>query len=170
MSQGNINKLLELWDQSLANHGGFSPFTSYKHIHETIDAIEEGTLTLDEVYPGRKCTYLLNVAGDAPWQCFKTRPSDDMEENAPSWKQQEYEIWFRDPAVVVQNILANPDFDNEFDPAPYVEIDRDGQRRWADFMSANYVWRQCVSLIIQSSPSVLSYDTGYDICGGSCQQ
>ena len=92
----------------------------------------------------------MNVAGDAPWQCFKTCPSDDseVEEDVPNWKQQEYEIWFRDPETVVRNILANPDFENGFDPAPYVEIDRNGRRRWADFMSANYVWRNCVSLII----------------------
>lgn len=90
----------------------------------------------------------MNVAGDAPWQCFKTLPSDDMEDNPPNWKKQEYEIWFRNPDVVVQNILANPDFDNEFDPAPYVEIDRDGQQQWADFISDNYVWCHCVSLII----------------------
>jgi hypothetical protein len=62
-----------------------------------------------------------------------------MEENALNWKQQEYKIWFHDPAVVVRNMLANPDFDNEFDPVPYMEIDKDGQQRWADFMSANYV-------------------------------
>ena len=84
----------------------------------------------------------------SPWQCFKTLPSDYMEDDAPNWKKQEYEIWSRDPDVVVRNILANPDFDNEFDPAPYVEIDRDGQRQWADFMSGNYVWHYCVSLII----------------------
>ena len=63
----------------------------------------------------------------SPWQCFKTLPSDYMEDDAPNWKKQEYEIWSRNPDVVVRNILANPDFDNEFDPAPYVEIDRDGQ-------------------------------------------
>jgi hypothetical protein len=42
MSQGNINKLLELWDLSLANYGGFGPFVNYKQIYDTIDAIEEG--------------------------------------------------------------------------------------------------------------------------------
>ena len=50
MSQGNINKLLELWDLSLVNYGGFSPFVSYKHIYDTIDAIEEGRLISDEIY------------------------------------------------------------------------------------------------------------------------
>ena len=51
MSQGNINKLLELWDLSLANYGGLSPFVSYKHIYGTIDAIEEGRSISNEMYP-----------------------------------------------------------------------------------------------------------------------
>ena len=42
MSQGNINELLELWDLSLAKYGGSGPFGSYKHIYNTIDAIEDG--------------------------------------------------------------------------------------------------------------------------------
>ena len=41
MSQGNINQLLELWDHSLAKYGGSGPFVSYKHIYNTIDAIEQ---------------------------------------------------------------------------------------------------------------------------------
>ena len=32
------------------NYGGFSPFVSYKHIYDTIDAIEEGRLISDEIY------------------------------------------------------------------------------------------------------------------------
>ena len=42
MLQGNINHLLELWVLSLMQHGSLGPFDSYKHIYNTIDAIEEG--------------------------------------------------------------------------------------------------------------------------------
>ena len=42
MSQGNINRLLELWALSLMEHDGVAPFDSYKHIYDRIDAIEEG--------------------------------------------------------------------------------------------------------------------------------
>ena len=42
MSQGNINHLLELWALSLMQHGSLGPFDSYKHIYDTIDAVEEG--------------------------------------------------------------------------------------------------------------------------------
>ncbi|KAF8804851.1 hypothetical protein BYT27DRAFT_7225140 [Phlegmacium glaucopus] len=131
MSQGNINHLLELWGLSLVQHGSSGPFESYKHIYDTIDAIEEG---------------------DALWQCFKSL-FDQVDEDAPNWRQQEYEIWYRDPEVVARNMLANPDFNNEFDLAPYVEIDKDGQWRWADFMSANYAWRHC-DMIYEEDPTI----------------
>lgn len=72
---------------------------------------------------------------------------DDIEEDAPSYKQQEYEVWYRDPETVLRNMLENPDFDGEFDTTPYVEIDEGESRRLSDFMSANYAWRHCVSFI-----------------------
>ena len=43
MSQGNINHLLKLWALSLMQRGSLGPFDSYKHIYNTIDAIEEGS-------------------------------------------------------------------------------------------------------------------------------
>ncbi|KAF8955385.1 hypothetical protein BDZ97DRAFT_1907688 [Flammula alnicola] len=99
MSQGNINYLLELWGLSLMKHGSSGPFESYKHIYDTIDAIEEG---------------------DAPWQCFKTS-IDEIEEDVPNWKQQEYEIWYRDPELRIQDMIYEEDPVNN-DGAMYVPI------------------------------------------------
>lgn len=70
----------------------------------------------------------------------------------PNWKKQEYDIWYRDPEVVVCNMLANPDFEKEIDVAPYVELDTNGVRRCSDFMPANFAWRQCVGLFGPDSP------------------
>ena len=86
--------------------------------------------------------------GDAPWKCFKTSLDEEIDDTAPNWRKQEYEIWYRDPEVVARNMLANPDFDNEFDTAPYVELDKDGTRRRSDFMSGDFSWRQCVHFFI----------------------
>ncbi|KAF8810698.1 hypothetical protein BYT27DRAFT_7253435 [Phlegmacium glaucopus] len=123
MSQGNINYLLELWALSLLKHGSVAPFDTYKHIYDRIDAIEEG---------------------DAPWKCFKTSVDDsEVDDTTPNWKKQEYDIWYRDPEVVVRNMLANPDFHKEFDAVPYVELDKYGTRRRSDFMSADFAWCQC---------------------------
>lgn len=82
--------------------------------------------------------------GDAPWNCFKASLNDQDNPNAPSWQKAEYDIWYRDPKVVMRNMLSNPDFAREFDTTPYVEL-KDGKRRRSDFMSANFAWRQCVS-------------------------
>jgi hypothetical protein len=45
-------------------------------------------------------------------------------------------------------MLANPDFDNEFDTAPYVELDKDGTRRRSDFISGDFSWCQCIHFYI----------------------
>ena len=82
--------------------------------------------------------------GDVPWKCFKTSFDEPIEENAPNWKKQEYDVWYHDPAVVARNMLANADFAMEFDSAPYVELDAKGGRRRSDFMSGNFAWHQSV--------------------------
>ncbi|KAJ6628177.1 hypothetical protein B0H10DRAFT_2160911 [Mycena sp. CBHHK59/15] len=64
--------------------------------------------------------------------------------DAPAWAHQSYEIWYRDPEVVIANMLENPDFDGAFDTAPYVELDSKGKRRWHDFMSANFAWKHSI--------------------------
>jgi len=49
-------------------------------------------------------------------------------------------------------MLDNPDFDNQFDYAPYVELDKAGQRRWNEFMSGNFSWRHAVCMAINIYP------------------
>jgi hypothetical protein len=63
---------------------------------------------------------------------------EPIEDNAPNWKKQEYNIWYHDPEIVVHNMLLNPDFAKEFDPAPYVELDAQGGQQWSDFMLGNF--------------------------------
>ncbi|KAJ7860199.1 hypothetical protein B0H14DRAFT_3084858 [Mycena olivaceomarginata] len=119
MSTKNIHYLLEQWALSLMKHGDLGSFENYQHLYETIDATK---------------------LGDAPWQCFQTEPLGTGED-APVWARQSYEIWYRDPEVVISNMLDNPDFDGAFDTAPYVHLDSNGKRLWHDFMSANFAWR-----------------------------
>lgn len=104
-----------------------TPFDSCRSLYATIDAIGDG---------------------DAPWQCLTVSSmsdSNNLSEDAPSWKKQEYEVWYRDPDVVIANLLDNPDFASQFDVAPYVATDSQGKRRWTDFMSGNFAWRRSVS-------------------------
>ena len=123
MSQGNINSLLELWALSLMKHEDLGPFDNYQHIYDTIDATE---------------------LGNAPWKYFKAGVKEELPEDALSWKQQTYDVYYHDPDVVIANLLDNPDFNNEYDTTPYVELDAQGECYWSNFMSANFPFKCCV--------------------------
>ncbi|KAF7288733.1 C2H2-type domain-containing protein [Mycena indigotica] len=120
ISGSNINELLEIWAMDKLKHDDLAPFANADHLYEVIDT---------------------TILGDAPWKCLTTEPlSTDL--NAPEWARQSYEIWYRDPEVVVKNLLDNPDFDGLFDYQAYIELNPENERRWSDFMSANYAWEQ----------------------------
>ena len=142
MSQANINYLLELWALSLMKHGSHGPFDSYKEIYDKIDTIEEGK-TFHDTFLFFLFYAKIILKGDVPWKCFQTSVDDgidDLDTMVPNWRKGEYDIWYRDPEVVVRNMIANPDFEKEFDVVPYVELDVNGVRRRSDFMSANFAW------------------------------
>ncbi|KAJ6563088.1 hypothetical protein DFH09DRAFT_1247611 [Mycena vulgaris] len=126
MSSKNIHYLLELWAMSLMKHDDLGPFQNYAQLYETIDATKHG---------------------DAPWKCFQTEPLA-VGEDVPAWARQSYEVWYRDPDVVIANMLDNPNFNGTFDTAPYVHIDSEGKRRWHDFMSANFAWKHSTTVSV----------------------
>ncbi|KAF5335851.1 hypothetical protein D9758_016692 [Tetrapyrgos nigripes] len=109
MSQGNTNKLFNIWTLSMQKHGDIGPFPNYEAMHAAIDSIPFGS---------------------APWCCLETVPDDNLPEDAPEWKRTGYQVWYRDPDTVIANMLDNPDFADGFDPCPYVELKHDdGKRR-----------------------------------------
>ncbi|KAH9965583.1 hypothetical protein BJV74DRAFT_869979 [Russula compacta] len=70
----------------------------------------------------------------------------------------EYDVWFRDPKVVLQNQLGNPDFKDEFDYAPFQKFDdnniiaEDAQTHGALF----------VPVILGSDKTTVSVATGHN--------
>lgn len=126
MSQPNIDELLDLWylDVSRRFNGSLAPFGNHNDLLQTIDAIKDGS---------------------APWCCFQTEIEPNLPRDAPEWQKTSYQVWYHDPDTVIANILANGDFAAEFDPAPYIHIDQDGQHRWSDMMSGNFAYRHAVS-------------------------
>ncbi|KAG0692604.1 hypothetical protein DFH29DRAFT_985714 [Suillus ampliporus] len=114
MSAANIDFLMELWAFKAVKYEEDSPFKSHRDVYATIDAIR---------------------AGDIPWQCFSASPLSDgtSGSDVPRWKQAEYQ-------AVIQAMLVNPDFDGQFDYAPY------------DFMTGNYAWRKS-DTIFTNDPS-----------------
>ena len=59
----------------------------------------------------------------------------------------EYQVWYRDPRKVIHNMFANPDLVDCFDYVPYRDFMGD-KRRYCDFMSGDWAWKQCVSFTI----------------------
>ena len=138
MSAGDIDELMDIWatskavdDPDLDESDGISesPFSSHEQMYAIIDEIKHG---------------------DAPWKSFTISYAGHLGPDPPSWQLQDYQVWYRDPDVVAANMLDNPDFDGEFDYAPYVELDKSGQRRWNEPMSGNLAWRRVVHCIIHT--------------------
>ncbi|KAF7303363.1 C2H2-type domain-containing protein [Mycena indigotica] len=130
-SQKHITELLRIWAIDRQRLGAeLGPFRDYQEIYDTIDS---------------------TLLGDAPWKCLVMDPLTD-DASAPTWARRSYEVWYRDPATIIKNMLDNPAFDGAFDTAPYIHLDADGKRRWHDFMSANFAYRHSTT-IYESDPS-----------------
>ena len=123
VSASNIDMLLELWAESVEELGASAPFHNHEELYLVIDS---------------------SPLGDVPWQCMETLLPDNGDQ-APGWRHKTYEIWFRNPDIVVSNMLSNTDFDGQFNMSPYIDLNADGNRRWSNVMSANIAWRRCVS-------------------------
>lgn len=130
MSAANQNELYEIIDLMMEKHNDHSPFASAKEMYSGIDATS---------------------IGGVQWQCLSATIPGEHGPETPSWKRKSYEVWYRDPAAILTNLLANPEFDGEFTYRPYVELETttDGkeERHWSEFMSANFAWRHSVSFV-----------------------
>lgn len=124
MSAGDIDALMKLWSES----GTAAPFKNHDDLYNRIDA---------------------SNVGEAPWDNFSISYDGQLPEGnveTPDWMTQEYEGWFRDPVQLIRNLVANPDFKDEFDYAPYHEYDQQGKHRFHNFMSGDWAWREAVRL------------------------
>lgn len=128
MSAANIDKLFKIWGDHASSTGSEAPFTNHKDMYSAIDT---------------------TTVGDVPWQSFKLKYSGPLpEDDVPAWMGDEHEVWFRDPSLLLRNLLSNSDFDGEFDYVPFQEYDEKNSHRYHDFMSGNWAWRQAVCSFI----------------------
>jgi hypothetical protein len=131
MSAPNINTLLDLWAASLLKHGNMPPFVDHKDLYKTIDNIPIGGIN---------------------WQSFKIQYSGkkpDIPADVPSWMSQQFDVWYRDPCEVARNILANPDYVNNFDYCPFREYSvSKEEHHYQDFMSGDWAWKQAVRVFL----------------------
>jgi hypothetical protein len=121
----------------LLKHGDSPPFSNAAQVYDTIDKIKTG---------GR------------PWTSLKVKYTGKIpKHNVPEWMLESYELWFRDPAHVFADLLANPDFDGEWDSAPLRQYDSSGDRVWKNLMSGNWAWQQCVRSFFYWTLSILHH-------------
>ncbi|KAF8489738.1 hypothetical protein JB92DRAFT_3085234 [Gautieria morchelliformis] len=122
MSAGDINFILSLWAASLAIHNDKPPFSKVRHMYDMIDS---------------------TPLGDISWESFSLQYNGEIrEDNVPSWMEADYDVWFRDPRILVHNLVSNPDFKFNFDYTPFQERTTDNTHRFRDFMSGNWAWSQ----------------------------
>ncbi|KAK0185032.1 hypothetical protein F5146DRAFT_1144731 [Armillaria mellea] len=113
-----------LYHQTQMPAGGDSPFASTDDLYQTIDA---------------------TAIGNMPWQSFTISYNGEMGVGEPpAWKTAQYEVFFHDPYVMLQNQLGNWDFANEMDFALKQVTNTKGKHCYQDFMSGNWAWKQAV--------------------------
>lgn len=124
MSASNMDTLLRLWAATLAQHGDTSPFSDHKDVYSTIDA---------------------TPIGGVHWQSLTFSYNGARPEIVPRWMETEYVIWFRDPRLLLKNMLQNPEFADSFDYSPHRKYDATGDRCYDNFMTGDWVWKEAVS-------------------------
>ncbi|KAG2116276.1 hypothetical protein DEU56DRAFT_974984 [Suillus clintonianus] len=155
MSARQIDSLLDLWAATLIKHQDSPPFSGHRDLYDTIDATPLGELAWE--------SFTMSYNG--------IKPAEDV----PPWMTGTYEVWFRDPRLLVHNILANPDFDGEIEYVPYRDYNDNDQRCFKNFFSGDWAWNQAdtitedpelhgstfVPLIVGSDKTTVSVATGH---------
>ena len=126
-SAGAINTALDMWQASVLKHGENVPWTNAQDLYDTIDSIQQG---------------------DAPWKVYKIsyqgpRPLG----TPPKWMTETYELCTHDSRLVLHNQLASSEFKGKTNFVPYQQFNGEGKRVWSNPMSANWAWKQAVSLM-----------------------
>ncbi|KII96186.1 hypothetical protein PLICRDRAFT_87439 [Plicaturopsis crispa FD-325 SS-3] len=121
MPRSQINTLSEILAQMYPDSP--PPFADHNELYEIIDSIEQG----DTIWS----SFSISYTGPRPLQ------------DVPPWMVAEYDVWYRNPRTVIRNQLANPNAGAEgFDTAPFREFDSNNKRRYQNFMSGNWAYRQ----------------------------
>ncbi|KZT18295.1 hypothetical protein NEOLEDRAFT_1184396 [Neolentinus lepideus HHB14362 ss-1] len=153
MSEGHINTLLDMWMRKLAQFGEAGSFHNADEMYSIIDN---------------------TPLGDVKWETFSVRYNGKLPvKDVPEWMEKRYEVWYRDPHTIAQQMLANKDYMNQIDYCAVHET-LDGKPKLKDFMSGDWAWRQSnkiakdqnthgsmfVPIILGSDKTTVSVGTG----------
>ncbi len=123
-SAGGIDQLLNIWAATLVGTDLEPPFLDHSDLYCTIDS---------------------TPLGDIKWESFTLKYQGELPDgDIPPWMETKHEVWFRDPRILVHNLLANADFDHKIDISPFQEYDANDNHRYQNFMSGNWAWKQAV--------------------------
>jgi hypothetical protein len=123
-SAGSIDQLLNIWAATLVGTDLEPPFVNHNDLYCTIDS---------------------TPLGDIKWESFTLSYTGELPDgDIPPWMKTKHEVWFRNPRLLVHNLLMNADFDGEIDISPFQEYDADNNHRYQNFMSGNWAWKQAV--------------------------
>ena len=96
MSGTDINDLLQIWAATLPQDQDL-PFTSKNDMYSAIDGFD---------------------LGGAPWNSFTvTYNGEIQEDDMTPWKHKPFEVWYRDPQMIMHNQLGNREYAEEIDIA-----------------------------------------------------
>jgi Plavaka transposase len=125
MSAGNIDNLFKI------SHGKQVPFSNHEELYMAIDGL---------------------TVGGVAWQSFSIQYNGERSDDTPQpkWMSDIHEVFYRDPRLVVHEMLANLEFKNGMDFVPYCAFDKDGVRMYQHLMSRDWAWEQAVSLFLQA--------------------
>ena len=73
MSAADIDFLCQLWAATLAEYDDSPPYANHRDLYETIDA---------------------TPIGGVPWQSVTFQYDGPQPDDAPTWMESEYTIWF----------------------------------------------------------------------------
>jgi hypothetical protein len=126
-SVGTINKLLKIWAaNNIAFFDGAEPvFTNAEELHSAID----------------ESTY-----GGAAWREVEFHYDGHVDEDSPPWKKATYTSHTRNTFEVVKNMVESSEFRGKWDHTPIEEYTRGRERRYSNFMSGQWAWREAVSI------------------------
>jgi Plavaka transposase len=132
MSGNKVDELMEIWAAyHLAQYNDdvdpSPPFANSRDLYNVIDATE---------------------LGDVAWQGFSINYDGEVPDDPPNWMSTPYEVWYRDPLLVMESQIGNRDFRNEMDYAPKLVVSEMGTRQFCDLMSGDWAWEQAVRCIL----------------------
>jgi hypothetical protein len=109
---------LTYWAATLIGTDLEPPFLDHNDLYHTIDS---------------------TPVGDIAWESFKLKYNRELpDDDIPAWMEAKHKVWFRDPRLLIHNILTNADFNSEIDISPFQEYDVDDNHQYQNFMSGNW--------------------------------